>query len=208
MSPRRGAAAALLLATLALPRGASAHLVTTRFGDFYGGLLHPLTALEHCIPWLALGLLAGWQGARSGRWTLLAFPIALLCGTLAGGWPPPPLSPGLPVAEINIGSFVVLGALLALAWRFPLALMVLLGLLFGLSHGLANGTAAPTAGSPLPFAVGVATAGYLMVAPSAAAAVVIARHPGWPQIALRTAGSWISAIGIMMLALILAPAAG
>jgi hypothetical protein len=45
--------------------------------------------------------------------------------------------------------------------------------------------------------------GIWVVAPGAAAAVIISRHPGWPGIALRAAGSWIAAIGIMMLGLAL-----
>ena len=64
------------------PLTVQAHLVSTRFGDFYGGMLHPLSALEHALPWLAVGLLAGFQGARFGRWILLAFPVGLLLGLM------------------------------------------------------------------------------------------------------------------------------
>ena len=33
---------------------AHAHSVNKQFGDFYGGMLHPLTALEHLLPILGL----------------------------------------------------------------------------------------------------------------------------------------------------------
>ena len=57
-------------------------MLDNRFGDFYGGVLHPLTALEHALPILALGLLAGQQGERAARWLVLVFPLALLIGAV------------------------------------------------------------------------------------------------------------------------------
>lgn len=200
MSLRRLGATGLVLLLAALPQSASAHLVGGQLGPFYSGLLHPLTALEHIIPWLAIGLLAGWQGPRTGRWTLRLFSAAVLASTLAAGWAAAELPSGL----VNLASFVVLGGLLALAWPLPLAVSAVLALLFGLSHGYANGLAAPT-GEPVSlFAAGVGASAYLVVALTAAGTVVIARHQGWPCIALRAAGSWIAAIGIMMLGLRLA----
>jgi hydrogenase/urease accessory protein HupE len=65
---------------LCLPEQAAAHLVSTRFGELYSGLLHPLTTLQHLVPWLALGLLGGLQAPRTARWALLAFPLAVLAG--------------------------------------------------------------------------------------------------------------------------------
>lgn len=70
----------MLLATLTLAFPASAHTVDSRLGDFYGGMLHPLTALEHVLPFFAVGLLAGQQGERAARWLVLVFPLALLAG--------------------------------------------------------------------------------------------------------------------------------
>jgi len=94
---RAGAVAALCLAALFQPAPAAAHLVNTRFGNFYDGMLHPLTAMEHMIPWLAIGLLAGPQ-PKAGRWMLLTFPIGLALGTV------------LPVAAPGFG-FVTAGDL-------------------------------------------------------------------------------------------------
>jgi urease accessory protein len=85
--------------------------LSSRFGDFYGGMLHPLTALEHAVPSLALGLLAGQQGARAARWLLLIFPLGLLVGAaLATVIPPLPW-----VRLVNNLSFAVLGLLVAAA---------------------------------------------------------------------------------------------
>lgn len=52
----------------------------------------------------------------------------------------------------------------------------------------------------------MAGASYRVVALTAALAVAYVSHAGWPTIALRAAGSWIAAIGIMMTALALGPA--
>ena len=40
----------LLLFVVITSSTAYAHLPSPRFGDYYGGVLHPLTALEHLLP--------------------------------------------------------------------------------------------------------------------------------------------------------------
>src|SRR5205814_4897858 len=71
---------AATFATLAAITPAHAHLIGTRFGDFYAGAFHPITDLNDVLLWLALGLLAGsLQGERS-RWLVLLFPLGLACG--------------------------------------------------------------------------------------------------------------------------------
>jgi urease accessory protein len=118
-----GSAAGALLVIVAGTGPASAHMLDNRFGDFYGGVIHPLTALEHALPILAVGLLAGQQGERAARWLVLAFPLALLIG--AGL---PTLAPSLPsMGVLNAASFVVLGLLVAAGWRLPLTLLIALG---------------------------------------------------------------------------------
>lgn len=57
----------------------------------YGGLVHPLTALKHPLPLLALGLLAGQQGTTTARRVLVVPPragrgcLALLSATGVAG---------------------------------------------------------------------------------------------------------------------------
>jgi hydrogenase/urease accessory protein HupE len=72
-----------------LPARASAHMVNTDVGEFYAGMMHPLTSAEHLLPILALALLASQCDKPVARATLLAFPMALLVGTLAGSRLPP-----------------------------------------------------------------------------------------------------------------------
>ena len=160
-------------------------------------MLHPVTALEHALPLFALGLLAGQQGARTARWLLLVLPLALLLGaTIAVA------APGLAwIPVLNVASFAVLGALIAGAWRLPLPVVAALAALFGLSHGYENGMAmTPDVAAHL-FVPGVALIGFVAAAVVSAATLALTARAEWLRIAVRVAGSWIAAIGIMMIGL-------
>ena len=184
-----------MIVACASPDPALAHSLSNRFGDFYGGMLHPVTALEHVLPLLALGLLAGQQGERPARWLVLVFPLALLIGAGVA-----PVVPPLPwMRLLNAISFVVFGLLVATAWRVPLLVLIALGALFGISHGYENGRAmAPDTATHL-FVLGVATIGGLITALVSAATIDLATTAAWPRVAIRIAGSWIAAIGILMI---------
>lgn len=183
----------IALALLVPATAAQAHLVSTRFGDFYGGMLHPVSALEHVFPWLALGLLAGLQEPQRGRWMLLLFPLGLL-GGMGLAW----LSPSLGLmAGVNMLSFVVLGGLVALAWPLPLSVLGGLGILFGTSHGYGNGLAITAETNAALFVAGVASAGYVIITLVTTVTVMLSQKQTWIMIAFRAAGSWIAAIGIL-----------
>lgn len=176
------------------PGAAQAHLASTRFGDFYAGMLHPATALEHLLPIFALGLLAGLQEPRVGRWILLAVPAGLLAGVLLAQ-----LGPALAaVAWVNRASFVVLGLLVAGGWRLPATLLIALGAAFAVTHGYENGTAFGDSAKLHLFALGAASAGLIAVALAAATTLSLLRRADWIRIAVRTAGSWIAAVGLIV----------
>ena len=176
------------------PGAAQAHLASTRFGDFYAGLLHPVTALEHLLPVLGLGLLAGLQEPRVARWILLAVPAGLLGGVVLAQLVPTLAAP----IWVNRASFVIVGLLVASAWRLPTALLVALGAVFALTHGYENGTAVGEGAKLHLFAFGAASAGLVGVALAAAVTVSLSRRADWSRIAVRTAGSWIAAVGLMV----------
>ncbi len=192
---RRGLLVGACFALVAAP--AEAHLVETRFGDFYGGMLHPLTALDHAVPWLAIGLLAGLQGAVKGRWILLTFPLGLVAGVAAAAL----LDPWPAVNAVNIASFVVFGVLVAAAWRPPLWALVAIAGVFGVSHGYENGLAMTDKTNASLFIGGVAIVGHILVALVAGATVALAERRRWTPIAVRALGSWVAAIGIMLIGL-------
>ncbi|MEL7450016.1 MAG: HupE/UreJ family protein [Pseudomonadota bacterium] len=187
---RRLCAVALLLWLAPVP--AFAHLVSTRFGELYTGVLHPLTTLAHLVPWLAVGLLAGLQSPRTGRWSIVAFPIAVIAGVAAAG------TVSLPFIELVNGlSFIVLGALVAAAVPLPPWLFLSLVTLFGLSHGYANSAPDIRDFQSVLYASGVGLTAYVLVTLTAGSAQALATAQPWGSIAVRAAGSWIAAAGTM-----------
>ena len=74
---------------LCLPAVVAAHPMKG-VGDFYSGMLHPLTALEFLLSWIALALFAGQQGRKAALLTLAIFPSALVLGASLGRVVPSP----------------------------------------------------------------------------------------------------------------------
>jgi urease accessory protein len=174
----------------------AAHTAAAGIGDFYAGFLHPLTALEHVLPFLAIGLLAGQQGQKAQA-ALPLFLLALLIAGFVGLW----VAPNRAIDLLNVLSAVVLGALVATAWVLPLWVFYVMAGLFGTTHGIANGTAVTPDIKPYLFIPGVAAAGLLVCAYAMMAVdKLLRKNVGWMKIAVRVAGSWIAAIGILVLA--------
>ena len=114
------AALALLIALLS-PSAANAHPIKG-VGDFYAGMLHPLTALEFVLPWIALSLFAGQQGRNAALLTLAIFPFALASGAaLATTVPLPTWLPAM-----NLAIIPILGLAVALAIACPNTVVVIL----------------------------------------------------------------------------------
>ena len=173
----RRAALAVVLATFLLPARADAHLVTTGLGPVYDGIGHLLTTPEDLVPALALALYAGLRGPRAGRRALFLLPPAWLLGGLVGLRSP--MTIAFPLAAI---SFLVLGILVALDL---------------LADGFLNGAALAGADSGVRGLIGIAVALFVVVA--LAAALVVALERPWKRIAARVAGSWIAAVGLLLL---------
>ncbi len=195
MNRRTFALMIAILAVLSVPSPAFAHSAGKRFGEFYGGMLHPLTALEHLLPMIALSLFAGQHGPKLARWCLIAFPAGLLIGVITASTG----SPSPFVTTFNLASFVVLGVLVAGSLRQPLIGLVGLAVVFGFSHGYENVAAIDNNTALHLFAGGIALSGLFLMAIPAAVVVSLRHH--WQQIVVRVIGSWIAAIGVMMLAL-------
>jgi len=189
---RAGIAVCLLLSA----SSAFAHSAARGAADFYAGALHALTALEHLLPFLALGILAGQQG-RKAEPVLLVFCLALAAGATAALWAPP-----LPyVGLLNMLSAIVFGGLVAASWSLPMVLCYGIATVFGLSHGFANGAGMIEQTKPYLFVPGVALAGLAVTAYGLIVTdYLLRRKAGWIHIAVRVAGSWIAAIGILELA--------
>jgi urease accessory protein len=185
---------AALLAWIAVPGDAHAHLVNTRLGEFYDGMIHPLTGFEDILPWLALAILAALQGPHRARWLIVAFPLGLMAG--GGLWVVMPKLALVPA--IGAALIAVIGLAVAAAVVLPLPVTIGLGALVGLVHGYQNAQAMTGMTDYLLFLLGVTAIGYLSVTLVSAVAIAFLRGSGgWRAIALRASGSWVAAIGIM-----------
>jgi hydrogenase/urease accessory protein HupE len=184
---------AALLIWASCPGQASAHLVNSGLGPFYDGVAHLFVTPEDALAVLALALLAGLGGKPHGRAVLFVLPAAWLAGALAGRMAP--LSAGIPV--LSAALLIALGALVAAGRRLPLALVAGAALTCGLLKGSFNSAALAGAGSSGLAAAGTGCAVFVLVA--LVAGQVAALKKEWARIMVRVAGSWICAIGLLML---------
>jgi urease accessory protein len=183
----------LVAALIATAAPAHAHLMNSGFGPFYDGLAHPLMSPEDLLPVLAVTLLAGLAGARYGRWVLATLPAAWLLGMLAGWALALPTAPAAAMAVAT----AVTGALAASGLRLPLPVVTGWAALLGALHGVGNGgELAATAGGLLAI-VGIVCSLAAIVSLVAGQVAVLQAH--WARLAVRISGSWIAAVGMLML---------
>lgn len=180
--------------TVLIPGTAAAHAFPN-VGDFYAGMLHPITSLDAILPLLALGAMAGQQGREPAIRVLAVLPLTLLGGVVAGS-----TMRGAPdLAPVLLGTLVVIGILVAGGWTLPVPLALGLAAVAGLFIGIANGTELAAGESVWRFALGVALAGLLAVAYVVGG--IRRLSAPWTHIGVRVAGSWLAATGLMVLAL-------
>jgi hydrogenase/urease accessory protein HupE len=172
---------------------AEAHLNTTGMGPLYDGLMHFFTSPEDLVPVLALALLAGLRGAAFGRRALFTIPGAWLLGGFAGI--SAAAKSGSPF--VSAAWFLLLGGLLAADAKLSLNLTSALAALLGLSHGYLNGTGMGQFGIASVALLGLVFGVFVLIALAAAFVVRLRAH--WARIAVRVAGSWIAASGLLML---------
>ena len=90
----------------------------------------------------------------------------------------------------------LLGALVALNPPLPTAAVALLAGLFGALHGLLNGAALAVIGAGWTSLLGIAVT--VWVIGLLVSAAVVSLQAGWARVAVRVAGSWVAAVGILM----------
>jgi hydrogenase/urease accessory protein HupE len=152
-----------------------------------GGLSYP----DLLLP-LALGLLTGLRGPRHTLTAALALSLAWPTGGLLGTKLDHPSWTPFVTAAIT----VALGLLIALNRDLPRWTTALAAAIAGLAFGFAS---APRVWSETPGATFAATgvAMALLTLPPAGAAM--AARPDWSKIVVRVAGSWIAAIGLLLI---------
>ena len=169
-----------------------AHLVTTGLGPLFDGVGHLVVTPEDLLPVIALALLAGLGGKAYGRRVLFVLPGAWLAGGLIGlavGWSAPFAATAL--------SFLVLGGLVALDRPFDEKIGAGLAVALGVVHGQMNGVEMAEAGIGLAGLLGTVVALCILV--SLVTGFVVSLQRAWTRVAVRVAGSWIVAVGLLYL---------
>jgi hydrogenase/urease accessory protein HupE len=172
---------------------AQAHLNSTGMGPIYDGLMHFLLTPEDLVSALGLALLAGLRGAAYGRRASLILPVAWLAGSLFG------LTAAAATGSAVLSSFwfLLLGGLVIADAKLSLRAMTVLAALLGLVHGYLNGTGMGVSGFAVVAVLGLTSGVFVLIV--LAAASVVHLRANWARIAVRVAGSWIAASGLLML---------
>jgi len=178
-------------AALLKPANAAAHLVTTGMGPVYDGIGHLLLTPEDLVPTLAVALYAGLRGRAPGRRALFFFPLAWLIGGFIGL-----AANTLPTFPVSAFSFLLVGILIAADLRLPDNAFTVLAIAVGIMHGFFNGIALKAGPGGLGL-LGIISALFVLVA--IVSAFVVSLKPPWTRIAVRVAGSWVAAMGLLMI---------
>ena len=149
--------------------------------------------LDDLLPALALALFGGLRGPAQGRSTLFVLPVAWLSGGLLGLVEPAANGNAVVLAV----GFLLLGALVAADVPLPRPITIALATIVGLYHGYLNGTGMGSTWDAAAALLGLAAMVFLLVA--IAAALVVRLRADWSRIAVRVAGSWIAASGLLLL---------
>jgi urease accessory protein len=186
--------AALSLIGVLAATPAFAHTGHGLAGGFTTGFMHPVGGLDHLLAMAAVGIWGAFLG-RPLIWLLpVAFPLVMVVGAIVGIAQVP-----VPFVEIGIAaSVVVLGAVIAGAWRAPAAIAVTLIALFALCHGYAHGLELPQASEPSAYAAGFVVATGLIHLAGIAFGLLL-QWPGGVY-ALRASGAAIAVAGLWITA--------
>jgi urease accessory protein len=185
------AAISLLLALVCTP--AVAHSGSMR-GGFVGGFAHPLFGPDHVVAMVAVGLWGAFLGPPA-IWLLpIVFPLVMAFGGVIGIL-------GVPLPGIEIGialSAIVLGLMVLLAARPPLAVAAALVGAFAIFHGYAHGAELPPGADAVAYSVGLVVATGLLHLTG----IAFGQLARWPagRMAVRAAGGVIALAGVAFLA--------
>jgi len=172
---------------------ARAHEETGQAAGLLAGLVHPVSGLDHVAAMIAVGLWGAVLGPPA-IWVLpVAFPLVMAFGGLLGLL-------GVPVPGVEVGialSAVVLGAMVLLERRPPLAVAAIIVGVFAIFHGHAHGRELPEGASALLYSLGFVLATGLLHA----FGILLGVANRWPlgRSAVRAAGGGVALAGLLFL---------
>lgn len=137
---------------------AFAHTGHDHAEGLYFGIAHPIGGLDHLLAMLGVGIWAAQIGGKSRFVLPLAFVGVMLLGGALGM-----TGMNLPYIEEGIlGSVMVLGLLLSLAFNVPLLAGALIVGFFAIFHGYAHGAEMPISSGALAYMFGFALSTALL----------------------------------------------
>ena len=158
------------------------------------GFVHLFLGFDDLLAVVAMAMLAGLGGRALARRVTLALPAAWLAGGVAGWLGFASRLPGSATAV----SLLVLGLVVAADRRAPPAFPLGLAAIAGLLHGALNGASLAGAGREALLAL-AGTAGAAMVVSLVVSRIASSTRRPWQRVAVRVAGSWIAAVGLLYL---------
>jgi hypothetical protein len=184
----------LCLAAFAVPDAAQAHLVVTGMGPLYDGVSHFGFSPEDYLPIVVLGFFVGLKGARASRLSLLSLTAAWIAGGVMAmlGLNLPPIVLSLATAIL----FLAIGGLLASDLDVPAEIGAAVAAALGGVRG-----AADLSGVSPSFAHGLTLIGMtasVFVAFAIATSLTLPLQRAWMVIAARVSGSWLAALGLLL----------
>lgn len=181
-----------LFVLLALPGAAAAHTGGGETASLLHGLSHPLGGADHLLAMVAVGIWAAQIGGRALWAVPSAFVGVMVLGGAFGfsGLPAPFIETGI------LASVLILGVLIAGAFRLPLLFSAAVVGFFGVFHGYAHG-----AEMPATLGAGLYTAGFVLATAALHAAGMalgmVLRHTDL-QAVQRLAGGAIAVSGVYL----------
>jgi urease accessory protein len=157
---------------------------------FSSGFLHPFGGVDHTLAMLSVGLFAAALGARA----LWALPVSFIGMMLIGG--------GIGLLDLDIpalesaiaASVFILGAIVALGWRWSVSAAVALVGVFAVFHGYAHGAEIPARADAVLYSLGFSLASMTLHMAGIAIGLLALRS----KVIVRLAGVSIAATGFVL----------
>jgi urease accessory protein len=157
---------------------------------FWTGLQHPVSGLDHVLAMVSVGLWGAQLGAPAVWMLPLAFPMVMALGGFLS-------LVGIPVPGVEVGialSAVLLGVVVTLEARPPLAVAAALVSVFAIFHGHAHGTELPPGQNGLAYSIGFVIATGSLHGVGILMGLMQARSAG--KIVLRLSGAGVAMAGL------------
>jgi urease accessory protein len=197
MKLKRKIARGMAMAAAFLPTAALAHTGVGDTSGFLYGFAHPISGLDHILAMVMVGVFA-WQLGGRALWLAPAtFVLVMALGGLLG-------VAGIDVPYVETGialSVVVLGAVVALGVKAPVAMAMGLVGLFAIFHGHAHGAEMPEDAGGVAYAAGFMIAAALLHATGIGIGLLIGKaSKSYGSVVVRSAGGVAAVAGAGLLA--------